>query len=83
MELSNYFWYYGTTILTILLTSLAAHLAYKNKHHLIKWILIISLAVSFLVDEYPANVIIYCYFIFLIIRFIYRKIKKSKPLITT
>jgi len=80
MELSNYFWYYGTTILTILLTSLAVYFANKNKHHLVKWILIVSIIISFLVDEYPANVIIYLYFLLLIIRWIYNKVKKPKLL---
>ena len=71
-------WYYGTYLYAILIFSLAIYLAQKDKHTIIKIILIITI-ILFIFDLVNyIGIIPYAYFIFLFFRWTYKKLKKDK-----
>ena len=68
--------YYLTLVSSILVSSLGIYFAIKNKHTIIKWILIINFILGVILNLDYGNVIPYIYFIFLIGRRIYHKFKQ-------
>lgn len=80
ISMNDLIFYYGVYLIGIILTSLALVIAKKNKDKILAIILIINF-ISFLIFKTPAGYIIYLYFLFALIRWIYKKIK-TKPLNT-
>jgi hypothetical protein len=77
ISFSDLFFYYGVYLIGIILTSIALVIAKKNKDKIWGVILILNF-LSFIILGTPAGYIIYTYFIIVLIRYIYRKIKKKK-----
>ena len=81
ISLNDIIFYYGAYLYGILLNSLALYLSKKNKHKIFFVILIIN-TIIFLFFGIPGAIIPYFYFLFLGLRWIYRRFKKSQPLLT-
>ncbi len=76
--LNDSFWYWITIIFSIFINSLAISLAHKNKHKILKIVLLINIILLFVGINYYANVLAYIYFIILFSRYLYMKYKKRK-----
>jgi len=72
---SYLFWNIIMYLFLISTTALAVYLAKKNKHKIFMVILILYFLISIFMDIPFGNLLNYIYFLFLGVRFIYRKFK--------
>jgi len=72
---NDLFWYYSTWFFLIIINGTALYISKRKNHKLYYWLIIINIIISFIVEEYPANIIPYFYLSYILIIFIHSKFK--------